>query len=312
MVLSRTRRIKGRPESLARSRGSIGHTRRPLGTGGAGTRNLNLSQWAQSRYVGYNSSQIPPIDRPPVGAAAIATLLQDVGVHCPPAQYTISVIAADQLFTFPFVGTAIPERSVAAALGQGVTELQVRLEWATGAGFHNRMDLDIGAGFQMSLTAQSIQASIILPNGAVDLDAQHGQDMVAGPLDPLTGLAGAFHTALIFGTAQKEQAWTFQEWQLTRALRVPQNTTTRIAIPSGADFVEGMEITLPSAATPFLNFVTGEQQATVFLDVGQFSVSTTPRRFDRVRIPVNARFIQSGAVVPAADRLFLLTFTSRP
>ncbi len=312
---ARSRRRIVRPGAQARSRGSVGTTRRPLGTGGPGRQNLNEGQWASSRYLGYNSSQLPPIDRPPVGEQAVATLLQDVGagVDCEPTQYTISVLAAELVILDPSAGTPIPARSIVAGQGPGVSELQVRLEWGTGATFNNRMDLDIGAGFSMSLTAQTVQASVIVPNGFVDLDAQAGQDIVAGPLDPVTGQPGSFHAALVYGTAIRDDgAYTMQEWQLTRALFVPLNTTVRVAIPPGVDFVEANEISLPAGGTPFLNFQTGAQQAGVFLDVGQWSVSTTPRSFERTRLPGNARFISSGAVVPGSNRLFLLRFTSRP
>ena len=293
----------------------MGNTKRPQGTGGAGRANLNLGQWAAKRYFGYNSSQIPPIDRPPAVGSNITTLLQDVGAGdgCEPATSAISVIAADALFLDPgFLALPIPDLATAASGGQSVTELQCRIEWGTGATFTNRMDLDIGAGFQMSLTAQVVNVALILPNGAVDLENQVGQLMPAGPLDPVTGLQGSFHTALVYATAIRDGAYTAQEWQLTRALFVPLGTTVRVAIPPGVDFVEANEISVPAGATPALNFQTGQQQAGVFLDVGQWSVSTSARRFNRVRIPGNARFIASGAVVPGADRLFLLRFTSRP
>jgi len=202
---------------------------------------------------------------------------------------------------------------VVAAQGAGVSELQVRVEWGLGAGVNNRLDLDIGAGFELSLVGQVIAVSIILPNGAVDLDSQIGQPIQGtGPLDPVTGLPGAFHNALVYGTVNRQDAYTRQEWQITRALNVPAAATVRVAIPPGVDYVEGLEISTPAGGTAALNFVTGEQQPGVFLDVGQWSVSTTARRFPRVRIPGNARFIESGAPVPGAARLFLLTFTSRP
>jgi len=172
------------------------------------------------------------------------------------------------------------------------------------------MDIDIGAGFQFSLPAVRVQMSLLLPAGAIDLEAQPGQLIPLQPVDPVTGQApNAWLAALIWGTVNRTKTFSStSEWQLTHAMFVPSGTSTVLRLPEGADFVEAFEISGAGGGTPFLNFTTEGGS-----DVGQWSDTTTqPRRFERTRIPGTAKFVGSGPVNNAQDRLFSLVFTVRP
>ena len=294
-----------------------GHTRRPRGSAGAGARNLIKDQWAQSRFFGYPDSQLPPLDRPrnpavvPSGAGPpLEPLLNDGGVACTRSQYTVSIAGAELGLADPFVGQPIPTRQDVLGNGSLVSSLQVRIEWSLGAGRDNRMDLDIGAGFQLSLPAVRVQMSLLLPAGAIDLEPLPDRLIPLPPVDPVTGLApNAWLAALLWGTVNRTQTFSaVSEWQLTRALFVPATQSLTLRIPESADFVEAYETSGAGMPTPFLNFTTEAGS-----DVGQWSESgTRPRRFERVRIPGTAKFINSGPVNQAQDRLFSFVFTVRP
>lgn len=306
----RDRRRNAQGRSLRRAR-SHGHTARPRGSGGNDIENVEIGQWAQSRYIGYYASQVPPIDRPPT---RVTPLLNDAGVGCERSQYVVSVSAGEQRFPAPFIGPdfAIPSRQDVLNRGPGLSQLQVLVQWSLGAARNNQLELDIGAGFQLSLPARSLQMGLILPDGAFDIDGRVGQQIPLGPVDPITGAQTAFHAALVWGEVSRMGTYSSTpEWQLTRGLFVPATQTVTVDVPVGADFVEVFQLTSPAGATPFLRFVTAPQPTPQ--DVGQFSFDTTsPRYTGRVRIPGQADAIDSGPVDNLNDRFFSVVFTMRP
>lgn len=287
---------------------SHGRTRRPRGTGGNGVHNAELGQWAQARFFGYFVSQIPPIDSSP----RTENLLNDAGVSCERSQYVVSVSAIETSDADPFVGNPILTRQQVENQGQPLSQLQMEILWSLGAGKDNRLLVDIGAGFQMSLPATRVQCGLIVPGTAFNLDGREGQPTPAGPLDPITGAATAFNQALVWATVNRTGTYSsFAEWQLTRGFFVPTNATLTLPIPQGADFVEVFEISAPAAPTTFLNFVTLPAPAP--LDVGQLSFLTNrPRSTGRVRIPGTAAAIQSGTPNALSNRFFSVIFTMRP
>ena len=238
------------------------------------------------------------------------SLLNDGGVACTRSQYTVSIAGAELRAPDPFIGQPIPTRQEVLAGGQLNSSLQVRIEWSLGAGRDNRMDLDVGGGFQFSLPAVRVQMALLLPAGAIDLEAIPGQVIPVPPNDPVTGAApNAWLAALLWGTVNRTCTFSAtSEWQLTRGFFVPATQSLTLRIPESSDFVEGFEINGVGPATPFVLFTTEGGS-----DVGQWSTSTTqPRRFERVRIPVTAKFITSGPVNNAQARLFSFIFTIRP
>ncbi len=308
----RKRRLVRRYQRLPMAmRSTIGNTPRPKGSGGSG-RNTVEGQWASQRFFGYNSSQLPVIDRlrPASEGGPRANLLD---VRCSErSQFTISVSGRELSNADPFVGDPIPTKQQVLDNGTGLSELQLELEFSLGGGKNNRLFLDVGAGWTITLPAVSIQMYLLLPLGAIDLDTVQGGTIPLGPPDPITGGVTAFNSALFWATVNRSDIFSaIPEWQLTRGLFAPAGATTRIAIPEGADFVEGWETLVPSpaGATPFLNFETDAP----FRNVGQYSQALLPtKRFVRTRIPGNAKFINSGPANGASPRLFLLTFTVRP
>lgn len=303
----------GQLRSLYKAK-SHGQTRRPRGTGGNGVRNAELGQWAQARFFGYFLSQLPPIDHEP----RTHNLLNDAGVGCERSQYVVSVSVAE--VTTPDAEVPIPVLSRQDVLnesralsGRGLSQLQLLVQWSLGAGRDNRMVLDIGAGFQMSLPATRIQVALVVPVNSIDLDGRQGQEISPPfPIDPVTGGSTAFNQALVWATVNRTITYaSIAEWQLTRGFFVPAEATLELAIPQGADFVEIFELSSPAAPTTFVNFVTDPAPAP--LDVGQLSFLTNrPRSTGRVRIPGTATAIQSGTPNALFDRFFSVIFTMRP
>lgn len=290
---------------------SHGETRRPRGSGGNGVQNAELGQWAQSRFFGYFISQLPPVDRNP----RRHNLLNDAGVGCERSQYVVSVSAIET--TTPLASRPDPvpvlTRQQVLNSGRGLSQLQLLVQWSLGAGRDNQLELDIGAGFQMSLPATRIQVALITPDGSIDLDGRQGQEIAPPfPVDPITDDETALNQCLVWATVNRTITYSsFAEWQLTRGLFVPAGETVLLSIPQGADFVEVFEISTPAAPTAFLNFVTDPTPPV--LDVGQLSFLTNrPRSTGRVRIPGTAVAIQSGTVNELFDRFFSVIFTMRP
>lgn len=309
-TLRRRQRNTERP-SLRRQQ-EVGHTRRPLGSGGRGIGNLDIGQWAQSRAFAYGDSQCPPIDRlrsPATGGPPIETLLIDAGVGCERTQYTVSISGAET--SDGITGQTLFTRQEILNRGRGVSQLQVRLQYSLGGGRDNQLDLDVGAGFQFSVPATRIQMSLLLPAGAVDLDTSQGQTVPIFPVDPVTGASATFvNQAVLWGTVNRNPGGNISsgsEWQLTRCLIVPSGGIARVDIPEGADFVEAYENSVPAAATPFLRFLTASG-----LEVGQLSQNFLPAKFyGRSRIPGTAKQIDSGPS-SASARFFSVIFTMRP
>jgi len=270
---------------------------------------LNLGQWAQSRYFGYPGSTLPIIERQRP-QNPLEPLLVDAGAGWEPSQYTVSVSAIEIVRPEPFAGTPIPTRQDVLNTGQGVSQLQCKIEWSLGAGRDNQMFLDVGAGFELSLPASRVQISALLPAGAIDQDQAQGQLIPAAPPDPVTGgLAPAWNSVLIWGTVNRTGRYSgFSDWQLTRGAAIAANGAGQITIPQGADFVELYETFTPNAPV----FVTFNMEGLGTPVIARLSYLTNqPFYTGRVRIPGNARFILIPAGNPAA-RLVTAIFTQRP
>lgn len=277
---------------------------------GSRSRRFAEGQWSQQRYIGTYLSQFPSFDRLREDTPFL-TLFNNTIRGDRPEQYALAISQRQLVVGNPTQtpGIVIPSGQETQSLGVGTAQLQLRIEYSLGGGIEQRLDVDVGAGFQISVPATSLRVLLALSEGSSDISSSVGQLVPVGPPDPVSGVETAFASVLLFcNLSRMSQFSSLTDWQLTRIIDA-RTGVGRVPIPPGADEVEVFGILGTQA--PALSFVTDNLDNAVqqFENVGVLNFNlNTPSRTGSVRIPGTAAFIEA----PAAAGLFSAVFRQRP
>lgn len=265
----------------------------PLGSGTT-PNHAELRQWATELQLAYYS-QVETVNarNPQQGRLLIAG-----GEGRKPGPFVVNCSVLEFAHAFE-PGQPCSTKGRIRANGVPTSQLQVELQFSTGAMVDPRYPLDVGAGWAWSFFGGAPKVFLLLPEGGLVVASPSTLQPAPGPGD------GALNEALLTLSIQETDNWQSRSlYQQTQSRLVEESTVGVFPVPYGAQYVE---VHQDPAGAPSLPL----QWWTDSAAVADLAFLAGLRRTGRQRIPGHARAIRTNPT-QAQDRLLTAIFEMEP